>query len=291
MDFGAFVFIGGIGGVLHISDIAWRRLKHPSEVLAVGDVVTAKVLKIEVEKDRVMLGLKHLRKDPWVGSAHRYPQGIRLAGEVTKLSEYGVFVEVEAGIEGLVHVSDMERTDTNAHPSKVVQVGDKVDVMILQIDEPKHRLSLGMKQCTPNPLDSCAREIEKGDSLAEEKCYEEAIQAYDRALTHNPDDAHAWHKKGNALLRLERYEAALSAFDRAAPLDGKGEISFIKGFTLQKLKRYEESIAACDHALAVNPALQIVQSTRSFSLQELKRNEVAPQIRAPQSFWTKLWKD
>ena len=154
------------------------------------------------------------------------------------------------------------------------------------------QLSQGMKEGMPGPSDDFASELEKGDVLVESKHYAEALVAYDQALILDPTDAHAWCKKGNVLLRLERYEAALSAFDRAASLDvdAKGGISFIKGFTLQKLKRYEESIAACDRALAVNPTLQIAQSTRSFSLQELKRLDAASQVRRPESIWTKLWK-
>ena len=290
MAFGAFVFIGGIDGVLHISDMTWRRLRHPSEVLNVGDIVTAKVLKIDIEKNRISLGLKQLGEDPWVGSAHRYEAGTRLLGTVISISDNGLWVEIEPGIEGFVHRSDMSLPNEDDHPSSVVQVDDQVEVMIMQIDEKHRRLSLGMKQCTPNPQDIFVREIQMGDELADEKRYEDAIQAYDRALVLNPDDAHAWQKKGNALLRLERYDAALSAFERASPLDTRGGVSFIKGFTLQKLKRYEESISACDRALAINPTLEIAQSTRSFSLQELKRHDAASQVRRPESLWTKLWK-
>ena len=288
-DYGAFVDVGGIDCLLHITDLAWRRLKHPTEVVNIGDEVTAKVLKIDTEKNRVSLGLKQLGEDPWVGISLRYPQGTRLFGKVTNITDYGPFVEVEAGIDGLVHVSEMDWTKQNVHPSKVVQVGDEVEVMIIEIDEERRRISLGMKQCTPDPRDDFTRELKKGDVLAEGKRYEEAVSAYDQALHLNPDDANVWFKKGNALLRLERYEEALSAFDRASPLDTKGGISFIKGFTLQKLKRYEESICACDRALAINPTLAIAQSTKSFSLQELKRHEAAFSVRQPQSFWARLW--
>jgi small subunit ribosomal protein S1 len=162
---GAFVDLGGIDGLLHITDLAWRRVKHPSEVLNVGDEVTAKVLKFDSEKNRVSLGLKQLGEDPWVGIARRYPQGTRLFGKVTNLTDYGAFVEVESGIEGLVHVSEMDWTNKNVHPSKVVQVGDEVEVMILEIDEERRRISLGMKQCMPNPWEDFAREYKKGDRV------------------------------------------------------------------------------------------------------------------------------
>ncbi|HXZ52467.1 MAG TPA: 30S ribosomal protein S1 [Burkholderiales bacterium] len=164
-DYGAFVDLGGIDGLLHITDLAWRRVKHPSEVLNVGDEVTAKVLKFDAEKNRVSLGLKQLGEDPWVGISRRYPQGTRLFGKVTNLTDYGAFVEVEAGIEGLVHVSEMDWTNKNVHPSKVVQVGDEVEVMILEIDEERRRISLGMKQCMPNPWEDFAREFKKGDRV------------------------------------------------------------------------------------------------------------------------------
>jgi len=164
-DYGAFVDLGGIDGLLHITDLAWRRVKHPSEVVNVGDEVTAKVLKFDTEKNRVSLGLKQLGEDPWVGIGRRYPQGTRLFGKVTNLTDYGAFVEVEAGIEGLVHVSEMDWTNKNVHPSKVVQVGDEVEVMILEIDEERRRISLGMKQCMPNPWEDFAREFKKGDRV------------------------------------------------------------------------------------------------------------------------------
>jgi small subunit ribosomal protein S1 len=164
-DYGAFVDLGGIDGLLHITDLAWRRVKHPSEVLNVGDEVTAKVLKFDSEKNRVSLGLKQLGEDPWVGIARRYPQGTRLFGKVTNLTDYGAFVEVESGIEGLVHVSEMDWTNKNVHPSKVVQVGDEVEVMILEIDEERRRISLGMKQCMPNPWEDFAREYKKSDKV------------------------------------------------------------------------------------------------------------------------------
>ena len=165
-DYGAFVDLGGIDGLLHITDLAWRRVKHPSEVLAVGDEVTAKVLKFDQEKNRVSLGLKQLGEDPWVGLSRRYPTGTRLFGKVTNITDYGAFVEIESGIEGLVHVSEMDWTNKNIHPTKVVQLGDEVEVMILEIDEERRRISLGMKQCMANPWDEFAMNHKKGDKVA-----------------------------------------------------------------------------------------------------------------------------
>ena len=165
-DYGAFVDLGGIDGLLHITDLAWRRVKHPSEVLAVGDEVTAKVLKFDQEKNRVSLGLKQLGEDPWVGLSRRYPQSTRLFGKVTNITDYGAFVEIESGIEGLVHVSEMDWTNKNIHPTKVVQLGDEVEVMILEIDEERRRISLGMKQCMPNPWDDFAMNHKKGDKVS-----------------------------------------------------------------------------------------------------------------------------
>jgi small subunit ribosomal protein S1 len=164
-DYGAFVDLGGIDGLLHITDLAWRRVKHPSEVLAVGDEVTAKVLKFDTEKNRVSLGMKQLGEDPWVGLSRRYPAGTRLFGKVTNLTDYGAFVEVEQGIEGLVHVSEMDWTNKNVHPSKVVALGDEVEVMILEIDEERRRISLGMKQCMPNPWEEFGMNFKKGDKV------------------------------------------------------------------------------------------------------------------------------
>ena len=165
-DYGAFVDLGGIDGLLHITDLAWRRVRHPSEVLAVGDEVQAKILKFDRDKNRVSLGLKQLGEDPWVGIARRYPQGTRMFGKVTNLTDYGAFVEIEQGIEGLVHVSEMDWTNKNVHPSKVVQLGDEVEVMILEIDEERRRISLGMKQCSPNPWDDFAMNHKKGDKVS-----------------------------------------------------------------------------------------------------------------------------
>src|SRR5690349_16517184 len=164
-DYGAFVDLGGIDGLLHITDLAWRRVKHPSEILTVGDEVEAKVLKFEQEKNRVSLGMKQLGEDPWVGLSRRYPPGTRLFGKVSNLTDYGAFVEIESGIEGLVHVSEMDWTNKNVHPSKVVQLGDEVEVMVLEIDEDRRRISLGMKQCMPNPWEEFAMNHKKGDKV------------------------------------------------------------------------------------------------------------------------------
>ncbi|MEI7842000.1 MAG: 30S ribosomal protein S1 [Gallionellaceae bacterium] len=164
-DYGAFVDLGGIDGLLHITDLAWRRVKHPSEVLTVGDEVEAKILKFDQEKNRVSLGIKQMGDDPWNGLARRYPQGTRMFGKVTNLTDYGSFVEIEQGIEGLVHVSEMDWTNKNVHPSKVVSLGDEVEVMILEIDEARRRISLGMKQCKSNPWDDFALNHKKNDKV------------------------------------------------------------------------------------------------------------------------------
>ena len=164
-DYGAFVDLGGIDGLLHITDLAWRRVRHPSEVLAVGDEVQAKILKFDQDKNRVSLGLKQLGEDPWVGISRRYPQSTRLFGKVTNLTDYGAFVEIEQGIEGLVHVSEMDWTNKNIHPTKAVELGDEVEVMNLEIDEDRRRISLGMKQCVANPWDEFAMNQTKGDKV------------------------------------------------------------------------------------------------------------------------------
>jgi small subunit ribosomal protein S1 len=164
-DYGAFVDLGGIDGLLHITDLAWRRVRHPSEVVQVGQELTAKVLKFDQEKNRVSLGLKQLGEDPWVGLGRRYPQSTRLFGKVTNITDYGAFVEIEAGIEGLVHVSEMDWTNKNVDPKKVVALGDEVEVMVLEIDEERRRISLGMKQCKANPWDDFAIAHKKGDRV------------------------------------------------------------------------------------------------------------------------------
>ncbi len=165
-DYGAFIDLGGIDGLLHITDLAWRRVRHPSEMLTVGQEITAKVLKYDQEKNRVSLGVKQLGDDPWTGLSRRYPQGTRLFGKVTNLTDYGAFVEVEQGIEGLVHVSEMDWTNKNVAPNKVVKLGDEVEVMVLEIDEERRRISLGMKQCKPNPWEEFAETHKKGDKVS-----------------------------------------------------------------------------------------------------------------------------
>lgn len=164
-DYGAFVDLGGIDGLLHITDLAWRRVRHPSEMLTVGQEVTAKILKFDQEKNRVSLGVKQLGDDPWVGIARRYPPNTRLFGKVTNLTDYGAFVEIESGIEGLVHVSEMDWTNKNVAPSKAVALGTEVEVMVLEIDEDKRRISLGIKQCKANPWEEFSRGQQKGDKL------------------------------------------------------------------------------------------------------------------------------
>jgi len=164
-DYGAFVDLGGVDGLLHITDMAWKRVKHPSEIVNVGDEITVKVLKFDRERTRVSLGLKQLGEDPWVAIAKRYPEGTRLTGRVTNLTDYGCFVEIEEGVEGLVHVSEMDWTNKNIHPSKVVNVGDVVEVMVLDIDEERRRITLGLKQCKANPWQQFAETHNKGDRV------------------------------------------------------------------------------------------------------------------------------
>ena len=164
-DYGAFVDLGGVDGLLHITDMAWKRVKHPSEIVNVGDEITVKVLKFDRERTRVSLGLKQLGEDPWVAIAKRYPEGTKLTGRVTNLTDYGCFVEIEEGVEGLVHVSEMDWTNKNIHPSKVVNVGDVVEVMVLDIDEERRRISLGLKHCEANPWQQFAETHNKGDRV------------------------------------------------------------------------------------------------------------------------------
>jgi small subunit ribosomal protein S1 len=164
-DYGAFVDLGGVDGLLHITDMAWRRIRHPSEMVNVGDEVRVKILKFDREKNRVSLGMKQLGDDPWVDLKRRYPEGARVQATVTNLTDYGCFAEIEEGVEGLVHVSEMDWTNKNIHPSKVVAVGDQVEVMVLDIDEERRRISLGIKQCRANPWDEFARKYAKGDRI------------------------------------------------------------------------------------------------------------------------------
>ena len=165
-DYGAFVDLGGIDGLLHITDMAWKRVKHPSEVVDVGDEIDVKILRFDREKTRVSLGIKQLGSDPWEAIARRFPQNTRLFGKVTNIADYGCFVEIEEGVEGLVHVSEMDWTNKNVNPSKVVQVGDEVEVMVLDVDEERRRISLGIKQCVSNPWAEFASSFNKGDRVS-----------------------------------------------------------------------------------------------------------------------------
>ena len=164
-EYGAFVDLGGIDGLLHITDMAWRRVRHPSEVVVAGQEITAKILKFDTEKNRVSLGLKQMGDDPWMGVNRRYPQSTRMFGKITNIADYGAFVELEPGIEGLVHVSEMDWTNKNVAPSKIVALGDEVEVMVLEIDEDKRRISLGMKQCKANPWQEFASATKRGDKV------------------------------------------------------------------------------------------------------------------------------
>jgi small subunit ribosomal protein S1 len=165
-DYGAFVDLGGVDGLLHITDMAWKRVKHPSEIVNVGDEINVKVLKFDKEKSRVSLGMKQMGNDPWQEIANRNPEGAKLSGAVTNLTDYGCFVEIEDGVEGLVHVSEMDWTNKNIHPSKVVNLGDVCEVMVLEIDEERRRISLGLKQCIPNPWEEFAKAQSKGDKVS-----------------------------------------------------------------------------------------------------------------------------
>lgn len=165
-DYGAFIDLGGIDGLLHITDMAWRRVRHPSECVEIGQEIKVKVMKYDKEKNRVSLGMKQMGEDPWQNIARRYPAGTRAFGKVNNLTDYGCFVEIEEGVEGLVHVSEMDWTNKNVNPSKLVQLGDEVEVMVLEIDEDRRRISLGMKQCKPNPWDEFAATHNKGDKIS-----------------------------------------------------------------------------------------------------------------------------
>ncbi|MFT6103049.1 MAG: small subunit ribosomal protein S1 [Granulosicoccus sp.] len=165
-DYGAFVDLGGVDGLLHITDMAWKRIKHPSEIVNVGDEIDVRVLKFDRERNRVSLGLKQLGEDPWVEITNRYPVGAKAKAVVTNLTDYGCFAEIEEGVEGLVHVSEMDWTNKNIHPSKVVDLGDEVEVMVLEIDEGRRRISLGIKQCQENPWDAFGSRFQKGDKIS-----------------------------------------------------------------------------------------------------------------------------
>ncbi len=204
-EYGAFVDLGGIDGLLHITDMAWRRVRHPTEVVQVGQELDAKVLKFDAEKNRVSLGIKQLGEDPWLGVARRYPQGTRLFGKVTNIADYGAFVEIEPGIEGLVHVSEMDWTNKNVAPAKVVTLGEEVEVMVLEIDEDKRRISLGMKQCRANPWEEFAQNVKRGDrvhgpvkSITDFGIFIGLAQGID-GLVHLSDLS--WHEPGESAVR------------------------------------------------------------------------------------------
>jgi small subunit ribosomal protein S1 len=164
-DYGAFVDLGGVDGLLHITDMAWKRIKHPSEIVSVGDEINVRVLKFERDRNRVSLGLKQMGEDPWLAITQRYPEGSKVKATVSNLTDYGCFAEIEDGVEGLVHVSEMDWTNKNVHPSKIVSIGQEVEVMILDIEEDRRRISLGIKQCIPNPWDEFATKFNKNDRV------------------------------------------------------------------------------------------------------------------------------
>ena len=220
-EYGAFVDLGGIDGLLHITDMAWRRVRHPSEVVTVGQELTAKVLKFDAEKNRVSLGIKQLGDDPWHGVSRRYPQSTRLFGKVTNIADYGAFVEIEPGIEGLVHVSEMDWTNKNVAPIKIVALGEEVEVMVLEIDEDKRRISLGMKQCKANPWEEFSSNVKRGDkvsgpvkSITDFGVFVGLAQGID-GLVHLSDLS--WHEPGETAVRNfkkgQEVEALVLAID------------------------------------------------------------------------------
>ncbi len=220
-EYGAFVDLGGIDGLLHITDMAWRRVRHPSEVVTVGQELTAKVLKFDAEKNRVSLGIKQLGDDPWHGVSRRYPQSTRLFGKVTNIADYGAFVEIEPGIEGLVHVSEMDWTNKNVAPIKIVALGEEVEVMVLEIDEDKRRISLGMKQCKANPWEEFSSNVKRGDkvsgpvkSITDFGVFVGLAQGID-GLVHLSDLS--WHEPGETAVRNfkkgQEVEAVVLAID------------------------------------------------------------------------------
>ena len=248
-DYGAFVDLGGIDGLLHITDLAWRRVKHPTEVVNIGDELEAKVLKFDQEKSRVSLGLKQLGEDPWLGLARRLPEGTRLFGKISNLTDYGAFVEIEPGIEGLVHVSEMDWTNRNVHPGKVVQLGDEVEIMILEIDEDRRRISLGMKQCTPNPWQEFEQSTSKGDkvsgsikSITDFGIFiglpggiDGLVHTSDLSWTEQGEDAVRNYKKGDEVeavvlaIDVERERISLGVKQLSEDPMGGSEVSLSKG--------------------------------------------------------------
>ena len=260
-DYGAFVDLGGIDGLLHITDLAWRRVKHPTEVVNIGDEIDAKVLKFDKEKSRVSLGLKQLGEDPWIGLSRRLPATTRLFGKISNLTDYGAFVEIEPGIEGLVHVSEMDWTNKNVHPSKIVQLGDEVEIMILEIDEDRRRISLGMKQCTPNPWDEFAATAVKGDrvkgsikSITDFGIFiglpggiDGLVHTSDLSWTESGEDAVRNYKKGDEvdavilLIDVDRERISLGVKQLEADPLGSGVANFEKGTVLSGTIKTVES--------------------------------------------------
>jgi small subunit ribosomal protein S1 len=209
-EYGAFVDLGGIDGLLHITDMAWRRVRHPSEVVQAGQEITAKILKFDTEKNRVSLGLKQMGDDPWMGVSRRYPQSTRLFGKVTNIADYGAFVELEPGIEGLVHVSEMDWTNKNIAPNKIVSLGDEVEVMVLEIDEDKRRISLGMKQCKANPWQEFAQNTKRGDRVV-------GLAAGIDGLVHLSDLS--WNEAGETAVRNYKKGQEVEAIVLAVDVD------------------------------------------------------------------------
>ena len=260
-DYGAFVDLGGIDGLLHITDLAWRRVKHPTEVVNIGDEIDAKVLKFDKEKSRVSLGLKQLGEDPWIGLSRRLPATTRLFGKISNLTDYGAFVEIEPGIEGLVHVSEMDWTNKNVHPSKIVQLGDEVEIMILEIDEDRRRISLGMKQCTPNPWDEFAASAVKGDrvkgsikSITDFGIFiglpggiDGLVHTSDLSWTESGEDAVRNYKKGDEvdavilLIDVDRERISLGVKQLEADPLGSVVVNFEKGTVLSGTIKAVES--------------------------------------------------
>ena len=222
-EYGAFVDLGGIDGLLHITDMAWRRVRHPSEVVTAGQEIIAKILKFDTEKNRVSLGLKQMGDDPWMGVNRRYPQSTRLFGKITNIADYGAFVELEPGIEGLVHVSEMDWTNKNVAPNKLVALGDEVEVMILEIDEDKRRISLGMKQCKANPWEEFSTTVQRGDrvkgpvkSITDFGVFVGLAAGID-GLVHLSDLS--WHEPGEAAVRNYKKGQEVEAIVLAVDVD------------------------------------------------------------------------
>ena len=245
-DYGAFVDLGGVDGLLHITDMAWKRIKHPGEIVEVGEEIDVKVLKFDRERNRVSLGLKQLGEDPWVAITKRYPEGAKATAKVTNLTDYGCFAEIEEGVEGLVHVSEMDWTNRNIHPSKVVQVGDQVEVMVLDIDEDRRRISLGIKQCLGNPWEEFAKTREKGDKI---KGYIKSITDFGifigldngiDGLVHLSDLS--WTESGDTAVRNYKKGDELKTILISADIDRERISLGVKQLTVNKFQEYVQTI-------------------------------------------------